>query len=101
MLDLMRENDVPLFSLESRTPIREFDAVGFTLQYEMSYSNILAMLEMGKIPLLGCDRGEQEPIVVAGGPCAFNPEPLADFVDAFMMSKRARPRELLPMPFLP
>lgn len=85
MLQLMQENDVPLFSLESRTPIHDFDVVGFTLQYEMSYSNILSMLELGKIPLLGSERGEQDPIVVAGGPCAFNPEPLADFIDAFMI----------------
>lgn len=85
MKELMEQNDVPLFSLESRTPLHQFDVVGFTLQYEMSYSNILAMLKLGRIPLLSAERGEEHPIVVAGGPCAFNPEPLADFIDAFMI----------------
>ncbi len=85
MMALMEQENVPLFSLESRHALRDFDAVGFTLQYEMSYTNILAMLRMGGIPLEGCERGEDDPIVVAGGPCASNPEPLADFFDAFMM----------------
>ena len=85
MLELMEQEDVPLFSLESRTPLNQFEVVGFTLQYEMSYSNILAMLKLSRIPLLGSERTEKDPIVVAGGPCAFNPEPLADFIDAFMI----------------
>ena len=85
MMDLMKQENVPLFTLESRSPLSAFDVVGFTLQYEMSYSNILAMLELGGIPLLREDRREEDPIVVAGGPCAFNPEPLADFIDAFMV----------------
>ncbi|MBR7173664.1 MAG: TIGR03960 family B12-binding radical SAM protein [Clostridia bacterium] len=85
MMALMKENDVPLFTLESRHPLKEFDVVGFTLMYEMSYSNVLAMLEMGGIPILGKDRGEEDPIVVAGGGCASNPEPMADFIDAFMI----------------
>ena len=85
MKALMEEEGVPLFSLESRKPLNAFDAVGFTLQYEMSYTNILAMLELGGIPLLGRDRTDSDPIVVAGGPCAFNPEPVADFIDAFMI----------------
>jgi len=85
MIAQMKENDIPLLSMESRRPLNEFDAVGFTLQYEMSYSNILAMLDMGRIPLENRERGEQDPIVVAGGPCAFNPEPLAPFIDAFMI----------------
>ena len=85
MMALMMENDVPLFTLESRHPLKEFDVVGFTLMYEMSYSNVLAMLEMGGIPILGKDRGEEDPIVVAGGGCASNPEPMADFIDAFMI----------------
>ena len=85
MMALMQEENVPLFSLESRHPINEFDVVGFTLQYEMSYTNVLAMLKMGNIPLRREDRREEDPIVVAGGPCAFNPEPLADFIDAFMV----------------
>ncbi|MGN1018891.1 MAG: TIGR03960 family B12-binding radical SAM protein [Aristaeellaceae bacterium] len=85
MMALMQEENVPLFSLESRHGLNEFDVVGFTLQYEMSYSNILAMLKLGGIPLLREERGQDAPIVVAGGPCAFNPEPLADFIDAFMV----------------
>ena len=85
MMALMEEEQLPLLSMESRHPLNEFDVVGFTLQYEMSFSNILAMLKMGGIPLEGKDRGEADPIVVAGGPCAFNPEPLADFIDAFMI----------------
>ena len=85
MIALMKEEELPLLSMESRRPMNAFDVVGFTLQYEMSYSNILAMLEMGGIPLESRDRGENDPIVVAGGPCAFNPEPLADFIDAFMI----------------
>ena len=85
MMALMQEEQVPLFSLESRHALKDFDVVGFTLQYEMSYSNILAMLKLGGIPLLREERGQDDPIVVAGGPCAFNPEPLADFIDAFMV----------------
>ncbi len=85
MIALMREEGVPLFTLESRRPLKDFDVVGFSLMYEMSYSNVLAMLEMGGIPLLGKDRGEEDPIVVAGGGCASNPEPMADFIDAFMI----------------
>ena len=85
MKALMEQEQVPLFSLESRTPLCDFEVVGFTLQYEMSYSNILAMLKLGGIPLLREERKRDDPIVVAGGPCAFNPEPLADFIDAFMI----------------
>lgn len=82
---LMRENGIPLFSLETFSPVREFDLVGFTLQYEMSYTNVLNMLELAGIPKLAAERGEDEPLVVAGGPCAFNPEPLCDFIDLFMV----------------
>ena len=85
MKALMEEEKVPLFSMESRKPVRDFDIVGFTLQYEMSYSNILAMLQMSGIPLLSSERGDDMPLVVAGGPCAFNPEPLADFIDMFIL----------------
>ncbi len=85
MIELLKQEHVPLFTLESRSALSDFDVVGFTLQYEMSYSNILAMLELGGIPLLREERRETDPIVVAGGPCAFNPEPLADFIDAFMV----------------
>ena len=85
MIALMEEEKLPLLSMESRHPLNEFDVIGFTLQYEMSFSNILAMLKMGGVPVESRDRGENDPIVVAGGPCAFNPEPLADFIDAFMI----------------
>jgi radical SAM superfamily enzyme YgiQ (UPF0313 family) len=85
MQDKMKEYGIPLTASESGDELKEFDLVGFTLQYEMSYSNILAMMKMGGVPLEGRERGENDPIVVAGGPCAFNPEPLADFIDAFMI----------------
>ncbi|MBR7188077.1 MAG: TIGR03960 family B12-binding radical SAM protein, partial [Clostridia bacterium] len=80
MADLMRENDIPLFTLESRTPVREFDLLGVTLQYEMSFSNILEALDLAGIPLRREDR-KDGPFVICGGPCTFNPEPLAPFVD--------------------
>ncbi|MDD3244217.1 MAG: TIGR03960 family B12-binding radical SAM protein [Eubacteriales bacterium] len=79
----MRENQIPLCTLESATPLCQFDLVGFTLQYEMSYTNILNMLELGGIALLAAQRGENDPFVLCGGPCAYNGEPLADFVDFF------------------
>ena len=85
MKALMEEENVPLFSMENRRALSEFDVVGFTLQYEMSYTNVLAMLSLGNIPLMREERTEDAPIIVAGGPCAFNPEPLADFIDAFMV----------------
>ena len=85
MLSEMKEHNVPLCSLESKRALNRFDIVGFTLQYEMSYTNILEMLHLGGIPVKSADRAEQDPIVVAGGPCAFNPEPLHQFVDAFMI----------------
>ncbi len=84
---LMREHNVPLFALESRDPIRDFDFVGFTLQYEMCYTTILNMLDLAGIPLLSSERGEDMPLVVAGGPCAYNPEPLADFFDLFIIGE--------------
>ncbi|MBR4711788.1 MAG: TIGR03960 family B12-binding radical SAM protein [Clostridia bacterium] len=85
MKALMEREDVPLFSTESRRPLYAFDMIGFTLQYEMSYTNILAMLKLGRVTVRAAERGRDEPVVVAGGPCAFNPEPLADFIDAFMI----------------
>ena len=85
MMELMKQEQVPLFSLESRHPLCEFDVIGFTLQYEMSFSNILNMLKLGHVPIRNADRTEADPIVVAGGPCAYNPEPLADFIEAFMI----------------
>lgn len=86
--EIMRENEIPLYALESLDPVKEFDFVGFTLQYEMSYTNILNMLDLAGIPLLAKDRGETlAPIVMAGGPCTCNPEPLADFFDLFVLGE--------------
>ena len=73
----MRENNIPLYSLETYTPLKEFDFVGFTLQYEMCYTNLLNMLDMSGIPIYAKDRGEDDPIIRFGGSCAYNPEPLA------------------------
>ncbi|WP_250160285.1 TIGR03960 family B12-binding radical SAM protein [Clostridiisalibacter paucivorans] len=81
----MRDNDIFLYSLESRTAINNFDFIGFTLQYEMSYTNIINMLDLGDIPILSKDRTLDDPFVIAGGPCAYNPEPLADVVDIFVI----------------
>lgn len=83
MAERLRANGLPLFSQETQTPMRSFHAVGFSLQYEMSYTNVLAMLDLGGIPILRADRGEQDPIVVAGGPCVINPMPLTKFIDVF------------------
>ena len=80
----MRKAGLPLFTLETQTPLGEMDLVGFTLQYELSYTNILNMLDLAGIPLRREDRKESDPLIVAGGPCAFNPEPLADFLDVVM-----------------
>lgn len=87
MEKLLREKNIPLFALESGDSVRDFDLLGFTLQYEMSFTNILNMLELAGIPLLSKDRGEDVPVVCAGGPCACNPEPLADFIDFFIMGE--------------
>ncbi len=81
----MRENNIPLYGLESGDALSEFDMIGFTLQYELSYTNILNMLELGKVPVLAKDRKTLKNIVVGGGPCACNPEPLVDFFDIFAL----------------
>ncbi len=81
----LKENGIPLYSLGLKKPLKEFDMVGFSLQYEMSYTTILYMLDVAGIPLLAKDRGEEYPIVQGGGPCACNPEPLADFFDLFVI----------------
>lgn len=83
----LRKADIPLLSLESHMPVSSFDIVGFTLQYEMSYSNILNMLDLAKIPLKSKDRDENTPFVCAGGPCAYNGEPLAEIVDFFILGE--------------
>jgi len=87
MEEKMRENNIPLFALESRDPIRDFDFIGFTLQYEMSYTNIVNMLDLAGVPIRTSERKAGDPFVCAGGPCAYNPEPLADIVDFFMLGE--------------
>ncbi|RKY54837.1 MAG: TIGR03960 family B12-binding radical SAM protein [Candidatus Neomarinimicrobiota bacterium] len=93
MENLLRKHRVPLFSLESKKALSEFDLVGFTLQYEMTYSNILNVLELSNIPVFAKDRKDNDPITIAGGSCAFNPEPLADFIDIFVIGDA---EEILP-----
>ena len=84
---LMRENDIPLYALESLDPIKNFDFIGFTLQYELSYNNVLEMLDLAGLPVYAKDRKGLMPIVVGGGPCVCNPEPLADFFDLFIIGE--------------
>lgn len=85
MEGIMRERKIPLFSLETKSPLKEFDIVGFSLQYELSYTNVLNMLDLSGIPLFSVERGDSHPLIIGGGPCAFNPEPMADFFDCFLM----------------
>ena len=87
MEDEMKKEGIPLFSLENKEPINNFDFVGFTLQYEMSYTNIINMLHLGNIPILSENRREGDPFVIAGGPCAYNPEPIADIIDFFIIGE--------------
>ena len=82
---ILRSKGIPLVSLESGLPLRNFDVVGFSLQYELSYTNVLNMLDLSSIPLLADERDENYPIILAGGPCAFNPEPIAEFFDAILI----------------
>lgn len=84
---LMRERHIPLFTLESQRPVRECDFLGITLQYEMCYTNILQVLELSGIPLHAEERTEADPVVIGGGPCTYNPEPIADFFDLFYMGE--------------
>ncbi|MCS6926227.1 MAG: TIGR03960 family B12-binding radical SAM protein [Candidatus Binatia bacterium] len=81
----LRQRQLPLASLETCTPLSAFDIIGFSLQYELTYSNILMMLELSGVPLLASERDVSHPLVIAGGPCAFHPEPLAEFIDAFLL----------------
>lgn len=87
MEEQMRKNDIPLYALESGDPISEFDIIGFTMQYELSYTNVLNMLDLAKIPVFSKDRAGLSQIVIAGGPCVCNPEPLADFIDIFLLGE--------------
>ncbi|MGQ9498045.1 MAG: TIGR03960 family B12-binding radical SAM protein [Desulfotomaculales bacterium] len=87
MEGMMRRERIPLFSLESRRPIRDFDVVAFTLQYELTYANVVNMLDLAGLPLTTDERNERVPLVIAGGPCALNPEPLAEFIDVFFIGE--------------
>ncbi|MDF2610162.1 MAG: Radical domain protein [Lachnospiraceae bacterium] len=84
---IMREKNIPLFALESQDPVKDFDFLGITLQYEMCYTNILQILELSNIPLYAKDRTEEDPFVLGGGPCTYNPEPIADFFDFFYIGE--------------
>lgn len=84
---IMREKDIPLFALESQDALRDFDFIGITIQYEMCYTNILQILDLAKLPLFAKDRDESMPIVIGGGPCTYNPEPLADYFDIFYIGE--------------
>ena len=93
MQEKMREHGIPLCACESGDPLTDFHMIGFTLQYEMSYTNVLNMLDLSGIPLRSCDRDDSMPIIIGGGPCAYNPEPVADFFDLFNIGEG---EEMLP-----
>lgn len=84
---IMRENHIPLFGLESQEPVKDMDFLGITIQYEMCYTNILQVLDLAQIPLLARERGDDMPVVIGGGPCTYNPEPIADFFDLFYIGE--------------
>ena len=93
---IMRKEKIPLFALESQDPIKNFDFLGITIQYEMCYTNILQILDLSGIPLMAKDRTEADPIVIGGGPCTYNPEPFCDFFDLIYIGEgETRYRELL------
>lgn len=93
---IMRKHNIPLFALESQEPVKDFDFLGITLQYEMCYTNILQILDLSDIPLLAKDRDEHDPIVIGGGPCSYNPEPFCDFFDLFYIGEgETRHRDLM------
>ena len=87
MEELLREEGIPLFSLESYRPLKDFHGIGITLQYEMCYTNIINMLDLAHIPPKRKDRTEDDPLIFMGGPCAYTPEPLADFADFFIIGE--------------
>ena len=93
MMEQMQQNSIPLTACESGDPLDQFDMIGFTLQYEMSYTNVLSMLKMANLPLRSVDRTDEMPLVIGGGPCAYNPEPVADFFDLFNVGEG---EEMLP-----
>jgi radical SAM superfamily enzyme YgiQ (UPF0313 family) len=83
----LRERRIPLFALESQDPIRDFDFLGITLQFELCYTNVLQILDLSGIPLKASERDESVPIVIGGGPCSYNPEPIAEFFDMFYIGE--------------
>lgn len=85
MEQILRDEDIPIFTLETKTPVNAMDFLGFTLQYELSFTNVLNIMDLAGIPLKSEERNENYPIIIAGGPCAYNPEPLADIVDVFLI----------------
>ncbi|NVM04600.1 MAG: TIGR03960 family B12-binding radical SAM protein, partial [Candidatus Helarchaeota archaeon] len=85
MIEIMEKYRIPLFSLESKTPVKNFDIIGFTLQYELHYTTILKMLELSDLKVRRSERGLSDPIIIGGGPCAFNPELMAEFIDVFLI----------------
>lgn len=87
MEEQLRKEEMPLFTLESQDDLRNFDILGFTLQYELSYTNILNMMNLANIPLRAADRSEEDPLIIGGGPCSYNPEPIAAFFDLFMIGE--------------
>ena len=87
MEKMMRERGIPLFSLENKCPLHDFDVLGFTIPYEMSYTNVLNMIDLAKIPVLSKDRSDNDPIVISGGPCVYNAEPMCDFIDVFFIGE--------------
>lgn len=87
MEKVMRERGMPLFSLETKRPLNEFDIIGFSLQYELCYTNVINMLDLSRVPVFSNQRGDSDPIVIGGGSCAFNPEPVADFFDCFLIGE--------------
>lgn len=84
---VLRKQNTPLFSLESKHPLKEFDVIGFSLGYELNYTNVLNILDLAQIPLFSSQREHSHPLVIAGGSCAFNPEPMADFIDLFVIGE--------------
>jgi len=81
----LRFKDIPLFSLENRLPLYQFDLIGFSLLYELNYTNVLTVLDLGRIPFLSAEREDRHPIIIGGGPAAFNPEPIAEIFDLFLI----------------
>ena len=84
---IMKEKNIPLFALESQDPLKDFDFLGITIQYEMCYTNLLQILDLAQVPLLSKDRTTEHPIVIGGGPCTYNPEPISDFFDIFYIGE--------------